>query len=239
MGLVSSSSLVAQVHVEVGDVGELPGTAGVLPSGPVTAIQGTLPVTTVGEEPNLNFVGDRDMYVFYSAGGTFSATVVTPPSGPLPDSQLFLFDSTGRGIFANDDFDPDGAGPLSPIPSGPSSISTDLVAGQYFLAISVFDDEPVSAGGLIFPTFFSLPNDFGLQVGPTGPGGALPIIGWDENTLSNGFSYTINLTNALGSPAGGGNGNGNGTGVPDGSSSLVLLSLGMLAVLTLRRRFNT
>ena len=234
IGFGSSSSLLAQVHVEVGDAGELPTTAQILPAGAVTAIEGSLPVT--GTAPSA--VGDRDMYIFYTSGGTFSATVETPALGLIPDSQLFLFDSAGMGLFANDDFDPDGDGPLPVLASGPSRIVADLPAGQYFLAISVFDDEPISAGGLIFPTFFTLPiNDFGIQVGPTGPGGSQPIIGWNENTLSQGFSYSINLTNAFGSPPdGNGNGNGNGTSVPDASSSLVLFSLGMLSLVAVRRR---
>jgi hypothetical protein len=215
IGLAPSPSLLAQVHVEIGDAGELPASAQMLNAGPVSSIQGTLGT------------GDRDMFIFNTAGGTFSATVVAPISAD-GDSQLFLFDSTGRGIFANDDY---------LVLSGPSRITADLAAGQYFLAISSFDDDPINGPlftDLIFPTF---PADELMQVGPFVPGGP-PISGWND-LGGDGFSYTINLTNAFGAPpTGGGNGNGNGSTVPDVSSSLVLLSLGMLTVVTMRRRFR-
>ena len=214
MGLASGSVLLAQVHAELIDAGELPGallgTSGVLPAGPVTQITGTLTQD------------DRDMYSFFTAGGVFSATVATPSLGPIPDSQLFLFDSAGRGLLANDDY---------LFLSGPSQITTNLAAGQYFLAISAFDDDPINEQGLIFPTF---PDDELIQVGPFVVGGP-PITGWID-TGTNPFTYTINLTNAFGSPPDGGNGNGNGTGVPDTSSSLLLLSMAMLSLVAMRRR---
>jgi hypothetical protein len=41
------------------------------------------------------------------------------------------------------------------------------------IGISNFDHDPVSAGGLIFPS-----EPFSQMVGPSGPGGASPITGW-------------------------------------------------------------
>src|SRR5690606_10999297 len=100
-----------------------------------------------------------------------------------------------------------------------------LPAGDYYLAISEINDDPVSNGGLIFPD----DNFLGI-VGPTGPGGALPIIGW-TNQGGNGFNYTIALENATGIPSTGG-----GVSTPDESSTLILLSLGMLTLAALGRR---
>jgi hypothetical protein len=214
IGLVLAPSLLAQIHVEV-NAGDLPATAENLSAGPVTAIAGAL------THPLAGF--DRDMYVFHTPGGAFSATVTAPISGG--DSQLFLFDATGRGLFANDDY-------LAAFPSGPSRISATLAPGQYFLAISSFDDDPVSLLGMIFPTF---PDDFLLQVGPTGPGGSQPIIGWN-NLGGDGFSYEIALINAFGAPPTGGDETG--SGVPDTGSSLALLSIGILTLMTMRRQIR-
>jgi hypothetical protein len=78
------------------------------------------------------------------------------PSGV--DTQLFLFTFSGRGVVANDDSKQTLRSTLP---------GTPLTPGQYFLAISSFDVDPMtSVTGLIFP---SVPTD-GV-FGPTGPGG--------------------------------------------------------------------
>ena len=65
-------------------------TSGVF--GPLTQITGTISSTT-----------DRDMFeIFITGGGTFSATTVGTP-GTVFDTQRYLFDSTGKGVYANDD----------------------------------------------------------------------------------------------------------------------------------------
>jgi hypothetical protein len=204
-GLGVPLSGVAQVHVELGDAGELPGTAQIITGLPVlTSITGSLGAN------------DADMFRFHSPGGIFSATVTVLSSAG--DSQLFLFNSTGFGVLANDD---DGA------PFAPSRIFTaTLPAGDYFLAISEFNRDPVSAGGLIFPGD-SL-TDITAVVGPTGPGGGLPVSGWQSDSGS-GFDYSIALENASGVSEAV-------PGVPDESSPLVLLSLGVLSLLWMRRR---
>jgi len=86
----SLRAAVAPTHIEIGDAGNLPGTAqdpgGV---GPLTSIAGT-----AGG-------GDEDMYkICITNPSAFSAT-----TGAMADfdTQLFLFDSTGRGVYSNDD----------------------------------------------------------------------------------------------------------------------------------------
>jgi hypothetical protein len=60
--------------------------------GALTSISGTVSSGT-----------DADMYqIFISSPGTFSATTVGTP-GTLTDTQLFLFDASGFGVYANDD----------------------------------------------------------------------------------------------------------------------------------------
>jgi hypothetical protein len=202
-GLGFPLSGLAQVHVELGDAGELPGTAQVITGLPVlTSITGSLGAN------------DADMFRFHSPGGMFSATVTAVSNAG--DSQLFLFNSTGFGVLANDD---------NGVLFAPSRIFTAaLPAGDYFLAISEFNRDPVSAGGLIFPD--DLPTAI---VGPTGPGGGLPISGWQSDFPGSGFDYTIALENASGV-------SGVVPGVPDESSPLVLLSVGMLSLVWMRRR---
>lgn len=101
------------------------------------------------------------------------------------DTQLWLFDAAGHGLIGNDD---------SPFGGFQSLIDTDLAEGGsffldpgvYYLAVSGFGNEPVSAGGLIFnqQTF--------TQVSiADGPGGGLPLSGWTGGG-SHG-SYTIDI----------------------------------------------
>jgi Ca2+-binding RTX toxin-like protein len=156
---------------EAGDAGDLPGTAQItLGVGPLTSITGTIASST-----------DADMYlIFVSNPGTFSATTVGTP-GTLTDTQLFLFDSSGHGVIANDDCPGDGL--RSCLPGGPG------VTGLYYLAISSFDRDPVSAFGQIFPD-----SPFTGIFGPSGPGGCCSISGW--NSSGGTGTYQINITGA-------------------------------------------
>jgi hypothetical protein len=161
---------------EVGDAGDHPGSAYSTGVGSVPSITGLISSTT-----------DADLYaLFLPSPATFSATTVG--TGTLGDTQLFLFDSAGLGVVANDDH-PGGGTLLSTIPLG----SVTGPAGLYYLAISRFDRDPSSAGGLIFPSG----PPYTTVYGPTGPGGASPISSWGGTGDLGG--YTIRLTDAEGS----------------------------------------
>jgi hypothetical protein len=129
----------------------------------------------------------EDMFVIQVTDPlAFSATTVgTGGGGLIEDSQLFLFNTAGLGVYANDDAD--GLTRRSTLPAG--HLSGSLSAGLYFLAISGFDRDPVGAVDLIFPNF---PRS--EVSGPSGPDGGTPISGWS------GFGdfgpYTILLTGA-------------------------------------------
>ena len=138
--LVTAAVLIAlsgsghAMFMEVGDAGELVGTAQLVPDG-TEHIMGAI-------DP----FGDVDLYKFNHGGGSFGASTA---SGTLIDTQLYLFDAGGNGIVSNDDS------------SGLQSAITfsDLAAGMYFLGISVFNNEPVNAANeLIFAD-----GDFGLN----------------------------------------------------------------------------
>jgi hypothetical protein len=155
---------------EAGDSGDLPASAQEPgPQGPLAQIDGTV-----------SSPADRDMFKVCLTGGSadFSATTI---GGAGFDTQLFLFNSEGRGVYANDDF----GAPQSGLP--PDHRLTPTARGVYYLAISTFDWDPVSFMGRIFPTSSGV-------VGPTRMGGMLPISGWTASDQTVGGTYTIFLT---------------------------------------------
>jgi hypothetical protein len=161
----------AGAAVEDGDAGDLPATAQDLSAEGVERIDG---VAADGS--------DVDMYrLCVSGGGSFSASAV---GGTAVDTQLFLFDSAGRGVYANDD-DRDGV-LQSRLPSGHAL--TPQVEGEYLLAVGVYNLDPFSPTGLIFPTAPGV-------VGATEPGAADPVTGWSGRPDVGG-AYTLFLTGA-------------------------------------------
>jgi len=161
--------------VESGDAGALLGS-----SQSVSGV-GSLDFITGGIGP----ADFEDLYEIYIPDGSlFSATLTAPGSAGF-DPQLFLFDSSGMGVYANDD----DVGLLSTLPAGHAE--SPAAPGTYYLAISPYDNDPTSAGGLIFPTF-----PYGAVYGPTGPGGASPLSGWTGSSFYDSGAYSIALTGA-------------------------------------------
>ncbi|NES82734.1 MAG: hypothetical protein F6K10_15745, partial [Moorea sp. SIO2B7] len=156
---------------EVGDAGQTLGTAKSLGNG-ITQINGTRD----GDDP--------DLYSFFWNGGTFSADTL---GSSLFDTQLFLFDSDGLGVIANDD----GGFPFPDVFR--SGFSINLSQGLYYLGITEFNSDPFSSGGTIFA------GGFGSDQTPTGPGGALPLNGWSAASTSGG-SYQINISGTAAVP---------------------------------------
>ena len=199
--VVFSDRTQAASFTEIGDAGETLGTAQVIQSGsqPLESISGTL-------------FRDADIFnIFLTGGQTFSATTISPstlvelpvdnllgvPTKVLEDPQLYLFDSS-----------------QSTLPSGGFSPSD---SGIYSLALSSFDYDPVSTGGIIFP------SEPSTEVyGPTGPGGGLSLSGFEGVSNSSG-NYSIALSGA--------------ETVPEPSSTLGMLAFGALgAVFWLRKK---
>ena len=177
----------AASYTETDDAGDLPAPAQIV-SGPagtsLDSISGSLTLT--------NAISDGDMYQIYiSSPAAFSAsdTAFVARANNF-DSQIFLFNSAGLGVVANDDAASGGS--QSAIPAG--SISS-LQVGVYYILIDGSSRYPVSNGGLIFPNFTDGTTDPTGTYGPTGPGGALPITGYTGSSNEAG-SYRIALTGA-------------------------------------------
>jgi hypothetical protein len=120
---------------------------------------------------------------------------------------LFLFDSTGRGVYANDDID--GGNTLSCLPSligNPCSTSLPIGVGPtsdgvYYLAITRSSNMPLSDMGEIFTIFNSTD-----VVGPDPTmGGNDPVINWDGGAFTSAdtdlVNYDIVLTGTVPEPA--------------------------------------
>jgi hypothetical protein len=161
----------ASAATEIGDAGELPATAQDLAGAPVDAIDGAIATAT-----------DQDLYrVCLEGGGTFSATTV---GGTDLDTQLFLFDAAGLGVYGNDDSQ---ATRQSTLPS--SHELTPAAPGVYLLGITPYDRDPGSLAGAIFGS--------GGVLAPTGLGALLPLSGWSGRAGLPG-GYRIELTGTAG-----------------------------------------
>lgn len=173
--LITHGIGTAQAATITEDVGQLIPDAQVIPPGSATldSITGTL--------FNNN---DVDLFQITLAGGkTFSAT--TEAKADI-DTQLFLFDKDGFGVYARDDT------PSSIQPTLPADHPlTPTDSGIYYLAIASFDNDPVSSKGLIFDNDESFPYDNVLE--PISPGSEAPLSGFNNLGGSSG-SYTISLT---------------------------------------------
>jgi hypothetical protein len=177
LGLAPSAFAVS----ESGNAGDLPSTSQDLGSGAVTSIFGSF---SGGD--------DVDMYrVCLTDGASFSASTV---GASMLDTQLFLLDADGLGVYSNDDAGIGMRGSLLPSahrfsPAGP---------GEYFIAISSFNNDPQSDAGEIFPDLFT-PNLYpdGV-VNAAGVGGDEPIVSWVGPTRGPPGLYRINVTGTMG-----------------------------------------
>jgi hypothetical protein len=154
------------------EIGDAPALGGQVASGVGTldAITGTL------SDEN-----DVDVFRFrIDSPATFRAETFSPL-----DSQLFLFNSDGIGIAANDD---QSASLDAGFQAGDALYST-LPVGEYLLAISAFDVDPTAQGALIFP---NTAKGFLGPVGATGPGAAFAVDDWATGGLFSG-NYRIEL----------------------------------------------
>lgn len=180
-GLYAAAASSANVYVETGDAGQTIATAqavNTLVGGTaLDAIQGTLS-------------SGADLFKIYLTGGQAFSATTTASSIAFNnfDTELFLFNSLGLGVYANDD-DASAGGGQSTLPAGPGFAPT--ASGVYYLGIAGTGYLPVSTGGQIFGAFFSTTN----VVGPSGPGGGAALSNWSSVSSESG-AYQIVLTGA-------------------------------------------
>ena len=104
---------------------------------------------------------------------------------------------------------------------------TPITSGDYYLAITQCCSEPASAGGQIFPVSDTFNNDNSDVNGPTGAGGALPVVGYSGlyEDVPGGGSYRVFLTGAHAAI------------VPEPKAfALMLAGLSMVSLFAYRRR---
>ena len=211
---VPLSRAEATIHVEMGDAGDLPGTA------QKTVGIGSLDSITGELEPE----HDIDMFaIMIDDAVAFSAQLF---SDELIDTYLFLFDSDGTGVVANDDA-PTVPVPLSEIPPTP------YTPGLYYLAVSGTyvgedGDLPMDGDGeFIFDPVELFTSSF---AGDTVlPDSGEPVEGWNlaPSVFSNKGPYEIVLTGA--EPAV----------IPESSSFVIwgLIILAVVGLVSVRRRW--
>jgi hypothetical protein len=154
-----------------GDAGNLPSTA--------QTPTGTNPFTNLnGNIPN---GGDADMYLINICdSANFSAS--TTNADTAGDTQLWIFNEQGLGVTFNDD-NPSGGTLLSVISS--SFIPGN---GNYYLAVSRYNTDPVDEGGNLL--WNNTP--FNVERTPDGPGAFSAVAAWLGSSGTG--SYRVNMT---------------------------------------------
>lgn len=156
-----------------------------LASGPgLTTISGQLSTPT-----------DVDLYeIFISGTVPFSASTVATSANAvdaagIPNTQLFLFDAVGQGLYGNDD--------TAGCNCRQSTIrpTTPLPAGVYYLGVGSYATEPVSTTGNIFSDSFTT-LDFTALETPLGANARLS--NWRSQSGIDVGGYDITLTGVSG-----------------------------------------
>ena len=188
---LAASSVHAQTYTKTNFPGNLPGrdivTYG---NGPLNTIIGSFTTTSTASTAS-----NPDLYrIIITGTSPFSATTVGPDT-TIFDTQLFLFDSTGAAVYANDDASDFTKGAfLNPI--------NPVTPGVYYLGVAAYGAIPRAGTGAAFDMFPNTYDDTTGDVGFTGlktptPGVTGPLTNWflsgaDVET----GTYSIALTGA-------------------------------------------
>ena len=185
---VASASLslvgtaAAQTYAGGSTAGNLPATAEVVPG-----VAGITYTKISGTTTATNEIYNAEMYqITIATPETFTASTTGFVAGANNfDTQLFLFNSSGVGIVANDDAA--SGGEQSSLSTG----TTLLAPGNYYLLLAGSGNYPVdSTGKLIFPNYTDGTTDPSSTVAAQSTS---PITGYTGNS-NEGGNYVITLT---------------------------------------------
>jgi hypothetical protein len=167
----TATGVRAQVWNEVGDAGELIGTA--------QSTVGLSPLTTINGL--LGSANDVDLYCIRipnvpPAGALLAGLQCAAVQGP----NVWLFDAGGNGVFAASNCSGGYKAILAP--------NVSLAPGTYYVAVAYGGVDPYSIGGAIWVPAF-LP-----QRAPDGPGGAFLLSSWvGTGSVQPNNQYTVTL----------------------------------------------
>ena len=203
----------AQTYAGGTTAGNLPATAEVVPG-----VAGVTYNVISGTTTATNGIYNAEMYeITLATTEKFTASTTKFVAGANNfDDQLFLLNSSGVGVLANDDAASGG---------DEASLSTGgmlLAPGNYYLLIAGSGNYPVdSMSHLLFPNYTDGTTD---PSGTYGPESTLPIAGYTGNS-NEGGSYDIALTISIPSA------------VPEpGSVAAILVGVSGLALVFRSRR---
>lgn len=206
VALVSSASAVT--WTEVGDAGQSIATS-----------QSTAPPGQVLSSIFGSFLSATDIDIFtisITNPAAFSATTLVGTNGAL-DTQLYLFNSSGRPVYMNDD-DAGGLSLQSTLPA--ANALGPQTAGIYYLAITLSDNEPVNLVNV-----FLFQSGLSTDVRGPNPVATGPLANWDSSGVAGDSpfagGYQINLTGAMTVPE---------------PSTIALCAIGTFGILRIVRR---
>jgi hypothetical protein len=136
---------------------------------------------------NLDFPFGVDMFKIDITNFLDFSAITTALAFGVPDTELFLFDAAGIGVYANDDAT--ASDTLACLPSADSSNPCPSTRpagvgptsnGTYYLAITRSANGPISIDGEIF-TFLASTDVVGPDLTM---GGGSGITGWDDNVFT-------------------------------------------------------
>jgi hypothetical protein len=209
--LIPASLLQAQTYIEVVDAGQ---------TLPTAASTGAPPVSLTSITGNISSSIDADLFaITITNTTTFSATASSTAG---IDTSLFLFNSSGTPVIANDDGS--GTSLQAAIPAG-NSLLTSLSPGTYFIGISLSGNEPVNLNNQLL---FTLDQPTTVVRGMASGLNPKTLNTFNGNTsFPETGAYTITLTSTQGAI--------NPFAVPE-PSSVALVCAGIGSLLCLRRR---
>jgi hypothetical protein len=209
--LLPASLLPAQTYIEVVDAGQ---------TLPTASSTGAPPVTLTSITGNISSSNDADLFaITITNTTTFSATA---SSAAGIDTSLFLFNSSGTPVIANDDGS--GTSFQAKIAAG-NSLLTSLSPGTYFIGISLSGNEPVNLNNQLL---FTLDQPTTAVRGIASNLNPKTLSTFDSNTsFPETGDYTLTLTSTQGAI--------NPFAVPE-PSSFAMIGVGIGSVLCLRRK---